>query len=60
MAESIGQAKFTSAYDRIEAEKGEEIESAAFDLVAVDNTKGLEVRRKAARSLVGGKGRRIA
>jgi hypothetical protein len=60
LAESIEQAEFTSAYDRIEAEKGAEIESAAFDLVAVDNAKALEVRRGAARSVVGGKRGRVA
>jgi hypothetical protein len=57
LAESIEQAEFTSAYDRIEAEKGAEIESAAFDLVAVDNAKALEVRRDAAQA-VGGAARR--
>jgi hypothetical protein len=60
LAESIEQAEFTSAYDRIEAEKGAEIESAAFDLVAVDNAKAQEVRREAARSVGGVRRRRIA
>jgi hypothetical protein len=35
MAESVEKAIHTSAYDRIEGEKGQEIDSAAFDLVAI-------------------------
>ena len=37
MAESPDQAVHTSAYDRIQAEKGSQIQSAAFDLVAITN-----------------------
>ena len=35
MAESPDEAKHTSAYDRIQAEHGEKIESAAFSKVAI-------------------------
>lgn len=45
MAETPDQSKHTSAYDRIEGEKGQEIESAAFDLVAVPTEEaGAEIR----------------
>ncbi len=37
LAQSLDQAVHTSAYDRIRAERGEQIASAAFDLVAVSN-----------------------
>ena len=37
MAESPGQAKHTSAYDRIKGQRGQKIPSAAFDLVAISN-----------------------
>jgi hypothetical protein len=37
MAESPDQSVHTSAYDRIQGEKGAQIASAAFDLVAVSN-----------------------
>ena len=37
MAESPGQVKHTSAYDRIKGQRGQQIPSAAFDLVAISN-----------------------
>jgi hypothetical protein len=45
MAESPDQAQHTSAYDRIRASQGAEIDSAAFDLVAVPNEEaGKQIR----------------
>lgn len=42
MAQSPEQARHTSAYDRLHAERGSEIKSAAFDLVAVPNQQAAE------------------
>ncbi|MCG8653482.1 MAG: hypothetical protein MI861_26830 [Pirellulales bacterium] len=45
MAETPDQSKHTSAYDRIEAQKGRQIDSAAFDLVPVPTEQaGREIR----------------
>ena len=45
MAETPDQSQHTSAYDRIKGEKGQEIESAAYDLVAVPTeTAGKAIR----------------
>jgi hypothetical protein len=41
MAESPDEAKHTSAYDRIQAEQGEKIESAAFSKVAISQKEPL-------------------
>jgi hypothetical protein len=46
IASSPDRSVHTSAYDRIEGEKGSEIESAAFDLVAVDNKEAVKVLRE--------------
>jgi REP element-mobilizing transposase RayT len=46
IASSPDRSVHTSAYDRIEGEKGAEIESAAFDLVAVDNKEAVKVLRE--------------
>ncbi|MDP1561870.1 MAG: hypothetical protein Q8M16_10870 [Pirellulaceae bacterium] len=37
MAQSLEQALHTSAYDRLEGQRGQEIDSAAFDLVVLSN-----------------------
>jgi hypothetical protein len=42
MANSPDRSVHTSAYDRIEAEKGSEIESAAFDLVAMSDEEAVK------------------
>ena len=42
MAESPEQAVHTSAYDRIKAERGEQIDSAAFDLVVIETEEAAE------------------
>jgi hypothetical protein len=47
MAESPDQAVHTSAYDRIKAERGEEILSAAFDLVPVSTEEASKQHREA-------------
>ena len=45
MAETPEQSRHTSAYDRIKASKGVEMDSAAFDLVPVSNEEaGAEIR----------------
>jgi REP element-mobilizing transposase RayT len=46
IANSPDRSVHTSAYDRIEAEKGSEIESAAFDLVAVDSKEAVKALRE--------------
>jgi REP element-mobilizing transposase RayT len=46
IANSPDRSVHTSAYDRIESEKGAEIESAAFDLVAVDNEEAVKALRE--------------
>jgi hypothetical protein len=46
MANSPDRSVHTSAYDRIEAEKGSEIDSAAFNLVAVDNEEAVKALRE--------------
>lgn len=46
VATSPDRSLHTSAYDRIEGEKGSEIESAAFDLVAVDNQEAVRALRE--------------
>jgi REP element-mobilizing transposase RayT len=49
MAESPEQATHTSAYDRLGGQKGQKIESAALDLVAVSNEQaGEEIKSKPA------------
>ena len=52
MAETPDQSKFTSAYDRIAGEAGAEIESAAFDLVAITSEQaGEEIKNTPADEL---------
>jgi hypothetical protein len=46
LAEPTERSLHTSAFDRIEGEKGTENESAAFDLVAVDNEEAVKILRK--------------
>ncbi len=46
MAESLEQSIHTSVYDRIQAEKGKEIASAAFDLVPISHEESVAQRRK--------------
>ena len=46
MAESLHQSIHTSVYDRIEAEKGKQIASAAFDLVPISHEESVAQRRK--------------
>ncbi|HMP79779.1 MAG TPA: hypothetical protein PKD54_10035 [Pirellulaceae bacterium] len=46
MVESLEQAIHTSAYDRLEGEKGSEIDSAAFELVPVTRQERVEEIRK--------------
>ncbi|MCA9193832.1 MAG: hypothetical protein KDB03_18800 [Planctomycetales bacterium] len=68
MAESPEEAEHTSAYDRIHAERGAELEAAAFDLVAITaeeagkeirTTPVNEFRRKRAAKRRNATGRRI-
>ncbi len=58
LAQSLDQAVHTSAYDRIRAERGEQIASAAFDLVAVSNEEAGKQLRET--SLAEQKKRRVA
>ena len=58
IADSPERSVHTSAYDRIEGEKGAEIESAAFDLVAIDQEEAIKLRRAAALSAEGKRKRR--
>jgi REP element-mobilizing transposase RayT len=46
IASSPDRSEHTSAYDRIAGERGAEIESAAFDLVAVANEEALKVLKE--------------
>lgn len=43
LAESLDQAQHTSAYDRIQGEKGQKMASAAFDLVPIEREEAAEL-----------------